>query len=446
MPYIQNTEKDQREMLDAIGVGSIADLFEPLPPTTRLGRALDLPEGLDENALREHLAELASKNRPLGSGPSFLGAGRTRHFIPVVVDQLAGRSEFLTAYTPYQPEASQGTLQAFFEFQTMIAQITGMEIANSSVYDGASALAEAALMSLSIQKVDRVLVSQGVHFEDRQTLATYLRNLDAELVEIPLRDGRTDREAASAALGDGASALCFQSPNFLGIVEDGAALTELAHEAKALSVASVHPVSLGVLQPPGEYDADIVVGDGQPLGCPPFLGGPSFGMFATRERFIRRLPGRIVGATVDGRGKPGYVLTFQTREQHIRREKATSNICTNNALMALRGAIYLAALGDLGFRAVAETCLVQAHAAADAIGAVSGFELLHPEQPFFCEFAMKTPRPASEVNRHLASRGIQGGFDLKRFDPGLESALLFAVTEVTSGTDVDRLVAALQEL
>ncbi|MEQ8766569.1 MAG: aminomethyl-transferring glycine dehydrogenase subunit GcvPA [Planctomycetota bacterium] len=446
MPYIQNTENEQREMLRAIGVESIKDLFEPLPASTRLGRDLDIPVGMDEASLRRHMIELAKKNRPLGDGPSFLGAGRTRHYVPVIVDHLAGRSEFVTAYTPYQPEASQGSLQVFFEFQTMIAQITGMEIANSSVYDGASALAEAALMALSLQKVDRIVVSKASHPEDRDTLRTYLRNLDVELVEVPLKEGRTDLDATRKALEVGASALCFQSPNFLGILEDGAALTEIAHEAKALSIVSVHPLSLGVVAPPGDYDADIVVGDGQPLGCPPYLGGPAFGIFATREKFIRRLPGRIVGQTVDGQGRQGYVLTFQTREQHIRRDKATSNICTNNALMALRGAIYLAAMGERGFAAVAESCLVQAHAAARAITQVEGCSLLYDGQPFFCELAVQLPKKAKEVNRHLAKKGIQGGYDLGRFDPALDHAMLLAVTEVTSGDDVDRLVAALREL
>lgn len=445
MPFIQNTPADREEMLRAIGLRTVDDLFAHIPAAIRLSEPLALPAGIAENELRDELAELASWNTTPEKG-SFLGAGLYRHFIPTVVDSLQGRHEFVTAYTPYQPEASQGTLTAFFEFQTMVAELCGLEVANASMYEGCSAAAEAVMMATTIARgKKRVVVSAGLHPHTRAAIETYVHRTRLEVVEAPLGpDGRTD---LAGLLHADTCALVVQSPNFLGVIEDQTALARAARDVGAVSVACVYPIALGLLQSPGEAGFDIAVGEGQSLGVPVSMGGPTFGLFATRLEHVRRMPGRIVGQTVDNQGRRGFVLTFQTREQHIRREKATSNICTNNALMALRGAIYMAAAGAEGLREVALHCLAKAQYAADAIGALEGYELPYRASGFFNEFVVRCPVPAAEVNRAIDRSGMIGGLALRRIDPRAdERDLLLAFTELTTRDQIDRLARTLATL
>jgi glycine dehydrogenase subunit 1 len=450
MPYIQNTDADRSAMLAAIGVRTLDDLFEQIPEELRLKRPLDLPAGLSELELKELLSERASWNSR-GEQGSFLGGGVYRHFTPAVVDALQGRQEFVTAYTPYQPEASQGTLTAFFEFQTMIAELTGMEVANASMYDGASAAVEAVFLAAAVRRGRRkVVVSAALHPHSLRTLRTSLAWTELELVSAPLDEsGRTRFDDCVDA---DTCAVLVQNPNFLGVIEDLDQVAACATEVQALPIASVYPTSLGLLRPPGEAGFAVVVGDGQGLGLPQALGGPSFGIFAVRQEFVRRMPGRIVGETVDRAGRRGFVLTFQTREQHIRREKATSNICTNNALAALRGAIYLAAAGPQGLAEVAHHCHAKATYAAQAIAALPGFSLPHGTDAFFNEFLVRCPVPAAQVNRALDKCGLIGGLEVAQVCTtpdalGLdEHHLLLACTETTSRMSIDRLLATLAEL
>jgi glycine dehydrogenase subunit 1 len=447
MPYIQNTDQDRAAMLEAVGVRTIEDLFEQIPEKLRLARPLALDPGLSEMELKRLFVERASWNST-GENGSFLGGGVYRHHIPTVVDSLQGRLEFVTAYTPYQPEASQGTLTAFFEFQTMIADLTGMEVANASMYDGVSAAVEAVFLAAAVRRgCERVVVSSAVHPHIMRALRTCLLWTELEIVVAPLDgNGRTN---LTGCVDEKTCAVLVQNPNFLGVLEDLDAVAGSAAEAKALSIASVYPTSLGLLRPPGDAGFDVVVGDGQGLGIPPSMGGPSFGIFATLQRYVRKMPGRIVGETVDRQGRRGFVLTFQTREQHIRREKATSNICTNNALAALRGAIYLAAAGPEGLAEVARHCHAKATYAADAIGNLPGFDLPYTSSGFFNEFLVRCPVPAAEVNRAIDRANMIGGLDVAHvFPAGLESGmddhhLLLAFTETTERAAIDRLVSAL---
>ena len=446
MPYIQNTDADRARMLEAVGARSIEELFADIPESIRWRGDFDIPSGLPEMELDKRANELAAKNITASSRPSFLGAGVYRHFIPALVDELAGRSEFVTAYTPYQPEASQGALQAFFEYQTMICMLTGMEIANASMYDGATAFAEAALMAAGLKKKKRrLVVSAAVHPEYRSVLKTMTENTDLEIVTLEPEEGVTSAAAAAAELGKGdAAALLIQSPNFFGCIEDVEALCAAAAREDALAAVSVDPVSLSVLEAPGRQGADIVTGEGQGLGSPMSFGGPGFGFMATRDAFIRHLPGRIVGRTDESRGGKAYVLTFQTREQHIRRARATSNICTNNALIALRATIHLAALGRKGFSALGRLAATKAHAAAEKITALPGFEAAFPA-PFFKEFTLRCPVPAREVNRILIEEGIVGGYEASwNFGEKMENHMILAVTEATRDEDVDRLIEVLK--
>ncbi|MHC4941444.1 MAG: aminomethyl-transferring glycine dehydrogenase subunit GcvPA [Planctomycetota bacterium] len=445
MPFIQNTDSDQAEMLKVIGLNGLEELFDGIPQSIRFKGDLNLPEGLSEMEVRERIATLGARNQPLQGKPFFLGAGIYHHFIPALVDQLAGRSEFVTAYTPYQPELSQGALQAFFEYQTVICMLTGLDISNASMYDGASSLAEAALMAVDGTRRKQILVSQAVHPEYRRVLQTYLRHLDVEIVEIPFKEGTTDLEAAGAKISDQTAALILQNPNFFGAIEDLERAASLAHEHEAFSIASVDPIALSVIKSPGEAGADIATGEGQGLGVPMSYGGPGFGFLAARKDWVRRLPGRIVGQTKDQAGKPAYVLTFQTREQHIRRERATSNICTNHALMAIRGVIYLNALGRTGFTRLGEMVLARSHAAAERISELDGYAPAF-EAPFFKEFVVRCPVPAAQINAALEARGIIGGYDLGRNYPGMEKSMLFCVTEMTSESHMDQLVEALKEI
>ncbi|MCS6862484.1 MAG: aminomethyl-transferring glycine dehydrogenase subunit GcvPA, partial [Abditibacteriales bacterium] len=353
--YIANTDADRRAMLERIGVASIEDLFSDIPPEIRQNAAPHLPPGLTEMEVRAEAWRLSGQNVNVNAAPCFLGGGSYDHYVPAAVPFICSRSEFFTAYTPYQAEASQGTLQVIYEFQTMVCQLTGMEMSNASLYDGASALAEAVIMAWAIQKRPRVLLPRTLHPHYRQVVATYTQGLPLELVDVPYADGVVDLDALQSAL-DNASAVVVQHPNFFGCLEDVNVISQLTHERGALLISVFDPISLGLLKPPGDYDADIAVAEGQPLGIPLSFGGPYLGLFACKKQFARQAPGRIVGATHDDKGRRGFVLTLQTREQHIRREKATSNICTNQGLMALAATVYLALLGKHGLRRVAELC------------------------------------------------------------------------------------------
>ncbi len=440
MTYVPHTDEDRAKMLKAIGVDSVDDLFASLPDSVRLRAPLDLPPPVGEADLLRGMAARAGRNR--ADLVSFLGAGHYDHFIPPAVDALANRAEFYTAYTPYQPEISQGILQAFFEYQSMICEITGLEVSNASMYDGASALAEALVLCANAKKKrKRIVLSEGVHPEYRRVVRTYFRHLDVEVVEVPLRDGLCD-PARLADQARGASGVAVQSPNVLGFIEDAASLIEPVHQAGGLFVSVVDPVSLGVLEAPGVQGADFAVGDGQPLGCPVSFGGPHFGFLAGRKAFVRKLPGRIVGATVDEENRRGFVLTFQTREQHIRREKATSNICTNQGLMALRAAVYLALLGPEGFSEVASESARKAHRLAEALKALPGFSLLH-DAPFFREFPVSCPVPARRVVDRLVQAGYLAGVPLDALGAGPEEGLLVAVTENRTEAEIDGFVEAL---
>ena len=431
-------------MLDAIGVDSIDELFADVPHAHRFPR-LDLPDGLSEQEVAALFRDLARRNGSTDNHSCFLGAGAYHHYTPALVAHLLFRSEFYTAYTPYQPEVSQGTLQTIFEFQTMIARLFGMEVANASMYDGSTALAEAALMAARLRRGrGTVAVSEAVHPEYREVIATYLSGIGLRIATIAFdrATGRTEPEAAAAVLDSDTAALLVQYPNFLGVIEPVAELSELAHAAGALSVVSADPVAQAVLRPPGELGADIATAEGQPLGIPLLYGGPYVGLLATSMRNVRQMPGRLAGLAHDGAGRRGFVLTLKPREQDIRREKATSNICTNEALIATAVTIYLAALGPSGLREVADQCYHRSHYLADRLGALPGMERPFAE-PFFREFVVRPPLPPAELNRRLWEHaGIIGGLDLGRFDLGLEGCWLLTATELNSRADIDRLVEA----
>ncbi len=443
--FLPLTDAERREMLAAIGAASMEQLFDELPAEVRLKEnGLKLPPPLSEMELRAHLGALAAKNMNLQDHPCFLGAGVYDHFIPAVVQHVVGRSEFYTAYTPYQAEISQGLLQSIFEYQTLICRLTGMEAANASLYDGATALAEAALAACSMTRRRKVLVSRSVNPHYRRVLQSYLEGRDCLLLEIPLADGATDFSRLEAMLDGETAALLLQQPNFFGLLEEeleGAAA--MAHRHGALLVLSVDPLSLALFRAPAEYGADIATGEGQGLGSPPSFGGPLLGFFAARRELLRRLPGRIVGETVDGEGRRGFVLTLQTREQHIRRERATSNICSNQALNALAAAAYLAAMGPEGLREVAELCLQKAAYAREKIASLEGYAPAFPGV-HFKEFAVKLPGSGSRLNRHLLEHGIIGGLDLETYYPELGPTMLFCVTETKTREQIDALARALE--
>jgi len=440
--YLPHTDADVGRMLEVIGSRSIADLFAQLiPPPLALGRKLDLPPPLDEASLLDHLQELARTNAVCGR-TSFLGAGVHPHAIQSAVDMLIQRSEFYTSYTPYQPEISQGTLQVIFEFQTMVSELLGLGLANASMYDGSTATAEAVLMARRLTGRKRALASLGVHPEYRRVVSTYLAGLDAQLEPLALgRDGRTEAGPLASDVG----CLVVQVPNFFGVVEDIRALAQAAHAAGALLLAvTTEPLAFGLLAPPGALGADIAVGEGIGLAIPPSLGGPGLGLFASRDEpdFRKALPGRLVGETVDRRGRRGYVLTLATREQHIRREKATSNICTNQGLMALASNIHMSLLGKEGLREVARQSHAKAEYLKGEIAKVRGYRLPY-SGPTFNEFLVEAPEDASGLLARLATRGILGGVPLSRFDAADRRRFLVAVTEMNERTEMDRLVAAL---
>lgn len=444
--YIPHTDADREAMLKTIGAETLEDLFENIPTKNRFPK-LSLPPARSEMEAAQELQDIASANETTDELISFLGAGAYHHYIPAAVDAILQRGEFYTAYTPYQPEISQGTLQATFEYQSMIASLTGMEVSNASHYDGATALAEAVNMAYHQfrGKRKRVILSPAVHPHYRQTVHTYIEGSDILLAgeDTPLDDHFT---TLTRLIDENTALVMVQYPDFFGRVFDYTALAEATHAAGALFGVSINPIALGLLKPPGEFGADIVTGEGQPLGIPLSFGGPYLGLFTTRKKYVRKMAGRLVGETVDSRGQRGYVLTLTAREQHIRREKATSNICTNQGLMALASAVYLSLLGKNGLRQVAELCYHKAHYAADRLASLPGFELGFSDMPFFNEFVVKCPRPVAEINDFLLNNDILGGYDLGQDYPQLEQHMLLAVTEMNTKKDIDCLVDLLAEV
>ncbi len=440
--YTSATDADRAAMLERIGVRSIDDLFETIPEGVRLGRALDLPPGRPEQEVYAHLRELASRNVSTDDELSFLGAGMYDHYVPALVDSIISRSEFLTPYTPYQPEVSQGTLQLMFEYQTAISELTGLPVSNATLYEGPSALGAAGFLAYQHHKRTRFLISRGVHPHARETLRTMSAGWGIEVQEIPLRDGVTDADALADALGEDVSAVFLAQPNFLGAVEDLEALVPGVKEAGAIAVCSTDPMTLGVLRPPGDFGVDIAVGEGQPLGNRLDYGGPSFGFFAAQPAFLRRMPGRISGETTDVDGRRGFVLTLQTREQHIRRERATSNITTAQTLNALAAIVYLSWLGRQGIVEIGELMLQRTAYARKALANVEGVELLH-EQPVIREFAIRVDASAADVIERCAEEGVNPGYPLGADYEEHEDGLLVAITEQRTREDIDRLAEVL---
>ncbi|WP_028775595.1 aminomethyl-transferring glycine dehydrogenase subunit GcvPA [Shimazuella kribbensis] len=443
--YLPMTEKDRSEMLTTIGVDTVEELFSEIPSEVRFEGEMNLPAPMAESNLVRHMRKLAGKNVSTDTHASFLGAGVYDHHIPSVVGHVISRSEFYTAYTPYQPEISQGELQAIFEFQTMIAELTGMDVANSSMYDGPTALAEAANLASGVTKRKQILISRAVHPEAREILATSSHGLGLEVVEIPYENGITDVKALSEAVSSETAAVIVQSPNFFGHLEDLDAIATLTHANKGLFVVSSNPISLGMLKPPGKFGADIVVGDAQPLGIPASYGGPHCGYFATTKALMRRIPGRIVGETVDEEGNRGFVLTLQAREQHIRRDKATSNICSNQALNALAASVYVSSMGKEGMQEVARQNFHKAHYAKQELSKIDGVEVVFTT-PFYNEFVICISKPISEINHKLLQYGIIGGYELEVAYPELANHMLIAVTEERTKEDIATLCRALEEL
>jgi glycine dehydrogenase subunit 1 len=459
--YTAITPEDLDAMLAAIGVGSLREIFErQIPAPVRLGRELDLPDGLPEQDVYEHLRALAQRNTSAEDELSFLGAGMYDHYVPALIDMLTERSEFLTPYTPYQPEISQGGLQVMFEYQTAISELTALPVSNASVYEGPSAVAAAGYLAKLHNDGRNFVISAGMHPHTIETLRTYAHGFGMDVVEVPLRDGVTDPDAWARAMDADTSAAIFAQPNFYGAVEDAAALSASVRTAVAASfgaegagfaapsdpvvICQVDPITLGVLKAPGECGVDVAVGEGQPLGNRLDFGGPSFGIFAAREEYLRRMPGRIAGQTVDVDGRRGFVLTLQTREQHIRREKATSNICTSQALNALAGVVYLTWLGRRGIVELGELLLARTHYAREALAALPGVEKLH-EQPVIRELALRLDADVAAVKRRCAAHGVNPGVDVHALSGRDEDrgVLLVAITERRTRADIDRLVDVL---
>jgi glycine dehydrogenase subunit 1 len=442
--YTSATPDDRAEMLAAIGVESSADLFEQIPEPLRFERPLDLPPGMSEAEVYERLAALAARNADCEEQVCFLGAGMYDHYVPAIVDAITQRSEFLTPYTPYQPEISQGGLQAMFEFQTAMSELTALPISNAGLYEGPSSIASAAYLALGATKGRRrFVVSRGVHPHSRETLTTYAEGFGAEIEEVGLEGGVTDAAALAETVDGETAAVFLQSPNFLGAIEDVEMLGAAAEQHGALLVVAVDPMTLGVLRPPGEQGADVALGEGQPLGNRLDFGGPSFGFFCGSEELIRKMPGRIAGETDDADGRRGFVLALQTREQHIRREKATHNICTAQALNALAATIHLAWLGREGFRELGELLVRRTAYARERLTAVQGVELLH-EAPVAREFAVRLEAPVDRVLERCAERGIAAGYPLGREYPEYEDGLLVAITERRTREQIDALADALE--
>lgn len=442
MPYITNTDQQRAEMLNAIGL-TAEDLFADIPKELLCG-TLNLPDGLSEQQVRTRLAELAAKNYIHLT--CFLGGGFYDHFIPSAVYDLAGRSEFYTAYTPYQPEISQGTLQATYEFQSMICRLTDMEAANASMYDGGTALYEAMMMALRLTRRNKIIMDDSLNPIYRVMIQSYTRNLNIELIETTNVEGLANREAILAALDDKTAAVMVQNPNFFGCIDDFSDIAQAAHDKGALLIASCYPIALGILKTPGAMGADIVTGEGQSLGLPMSFGGPYLGFMATRKQYIRQLPGRIVGQTTDHQGRRGFVLTLQTREQHIRRDKATSNICSNEALCALVALIYVSLLGKEGLKQTAQLCADKASYAYQRLTAIPGVRPHFHAKWFFNEFVIDLPHDAADVVAKLIEKGYAAGFPLSRYYQGMDNALLIAVTEKRTKQQIGMLAEELEAI
>jgi glycine dehydrogenase subunit 1 len=436
--YVSLTAADREQMLEAIGVSSVDELFRDVPAGVRFDRALDLGDPLSEQEIVKHLEGLAARNTPAGEEISFLGASVYDHYVPAIVDAILQRGEFLTAYTPYQPELSQGVLQALFEYQTVICELTGMDVSNASGYDGTTVAADACYIAKHVTGQAKVVLAETLNPQVRQVVRTYAPGFGLEVVDVPHRDGVIDPDELRAA-AEGAACVIFQQPNFFGCLEQAPDLAAAANDAGALAVAHVDPISLGVLEAPGAYGCALAIGEGQGAGNPVSFGGPHYGFIAAREEFTRRMPGRIIGETTDVAGERGYVLTLQTREQHIRREKATSNITTNQTLLALGGLITLCWLGPRGLRELGETCMALAEHAKGRIG----LPLVFPERTTFKEFAFRVGRPAQDVIREARKRGVHPGYPLGRDYEGMDDVLLVALTERRTIDDIDALAEVL---
>jgi glycine dehydrogenase subunit 1 len=442
--YTSLTKSDREAMLKVIGVDNLESLFQYLPDKGKFPE-LNLPEGLSEMEVLDELSYISSVNETPQELVSFLGAGAYNHYIPAAVDSILRRGEFLTAYTPYQPEIAQGTLQAIFEYQSLIAALTGMDVANASHYDGATAVAEAVNMAYHHFRGRRkkIILSPAVHPHYRETIHTYMQGLDLEITGEDLHP-EVNPDQLITLIDDNTALVVVQYPDFLGRIFDLSKLADAAHQSGSLISVHVNPIALGIIKPPSVFDADIVTGEGQPLGIPMSFGGPYLGLFATKKEYVRKMAGRLAGETIDSRGQRGYVLTLSTREQHIRRENASSNICTNQGLIALASTVYLSLLGKSGMQDLANLNYQRAHYAADQISTVPGFSV-NPIQPFFNEFVVQCPVPASEVNQTLLKHDILGGYELFKHYPSLKHELLVAVTEMTARSEIDFLVSVLEE-
>lgn len=446
MDYIPNTEHDREMMLGEMKVPFFESLLKDIPVPLR-NFSLSLHQGLSEPEVLRVLRDLGGGNVSTDAYISFLGAGAYEHYIPSIVEHLASRSEFYTCYTPYQPEVSQGTLQVIYEFQTVMCELTGMDVSNASLYDGSTALAEAALLSLRLHEKNKIICSRAVHPEYRQVLKTYLKGLHTEIIEIDTPEGITDTDQLKKMVDDKTSAVLIQSPNFFGCIEDMETISNIAHKQGALFIACVNPISLGVLKSPGEYDADIAVGEAQVLGNYINYGGPYLGFFTVKKEFLRRMPGRIVGETVDSEGRRCFVLTLQAREQHIRRQKATSNICTNQGLLALRACIYVCALGKAGMAELANLNIQKSHYAYERLCTLNTVKPVF-KNSFFHEFVLKAQGniPVNKMNEYLLKKGIIGGLELSGFYPELDNCMLLCVTETKTKESIDRLILELSQI
>ncbi len=444
MTYISNTQEDKLQMLKTIGIkdGDVEKLFKDIPRNLR-ARSFDIPSGKSEYEVTQHIKKLANKNNT--DLISFLGAGYYDHFIPAAVDALVSRSEFYTAYTPYQPEASQGTLQSIYEYQSAISRLTDMEVANASLYDGGTAVYEAAMMAMRITGRNKIITDSGVNPIHRKILYSYTSNLSIEFKEIPVVHGQSDRGIVDKFLDDKTAAIILQNPSFFGAIDDYTDIIKKCHSLGAVAIMSVYPISLGILKTPGEIGADIVVGEGQSLGIPLSFGGPYLGFMAAKKEFVRKMPGRLVGATVDAEGRRGFALTLQTREQHIRREKATSNICSNEALCALRALIYLCLLGKEGLKEVANLCFKKAEYAKKVLEGIKGVEVKR-SSPTFNEFTVKLPSNAEEIIQKLQDKCFFAGFPLGLYYNEMEDYMLVAVTEKRTKEEIDQYAKALESV
>ncbi|GAB1467669.1 aminomethyl-transferring glycine dehydrogenase subunit GcvPA [Candidatus Cloacimonadota bacterium] len=445
MPYVSNTDRDRREILDRIGAKDFDELIAAIPAKLRMNKPLALDRPLSELEITAKIKSQTCQNICAGSANAFLGAGVYDHFIPAAVDTIVSRPEFFTAYTPYQAEVSQGTLQFIYEFQTMICELTGMEIANASMYDGASAIAEAILMAVRKNRLTKAILPATLHPDFIKVIKIYTEGIGIELLTAPAKNGKIDLVELEAMMDDSVGSVVVQSPNFYGNLEDSKALDAIIHRApKCLLIACVDPISLALISAPSEYHADIVVGEGQALGNNMYMGGPLFGFFATKIDMARQMPGRIVGGTLDKEGKRAYALTLQAREQHIRRAKATSNICSNQSLCTLAAVVYMSLMGREGLKEVATQSAQKAHYAAAELCKLKGFSMAYPEAVYFKEFVINTPKPAAEIIAAMLPRNIYPGLDMAPF--GMPNALMIAITEKKSKAEIDALVKAMLEV